>query len=246
MMMYGSAGTSFRLPKAGLLKLTPSMSSEPPLELDGVRGRLFRSARFLYELLRIMFSFSACIPRIFGGVVCVGGGVGGISPVTLTSASMPAHSSLRAVTGPIVNTSRLFGDAGGEGSSPGTLTERPVSAEGFGRGGRMYVKESAESWMSGLYSVGDEADTQMPFADLVGDMAKLQSSDQKKNSDVSSEVCRGLEESELFGPATAVEDFWTVSRGAYSRWSDKGIVVRCQTKVCRWEMGGGSLGIMWS
>ena len=145
MMIYGSAGARFGFPRAAFLKLTPSMSSEPPLELDGVLGRLFRSARFLYELLLIIFSFSACIPRIFGGVECVEGGVGGISPVTLTSASMPAHNSFSAVTGPIVNTSRLFGDEGGEGSSPGTLTESPASAEGIGRGGRIYVKESAES-----------------------------------------------------------------------------------------------------
>jgi hypothetical protein len=31
----------------------------------------------VYELLRAIFSFSACIPRIFGGVLWVGGGVGG-------------------------------------------------------------------------------------------------------------------------------------------------------------------------
>jgi hypothetical protein len=147
MMMYGSEETRLGFTRAVFLKLTPSISSEPQLELDGVLGRLRRSARFLYELLRIIFSFSACIPRIFGGVECVGGGVGGISPVTRTRASMPAHSSFSAVIGPIVNTSRLFGDEGGEGSSPGTLTESPASAEGFGRGGRMYVNESLESWM---------------------------------------------------------------------------------------------------
>src|ERR1700712_4548495 len=97
MIIYGSERARFGPPRAAFLKHTPSMSSDPPLELDGVLGRLFRSARFLYELLLIIFSFSACIPRIFGGVECVGGGVGGMSPVTLTSASIPAHNSLSAV-----------------------------------------------------------------------------------------------------------------------------------------------------
>jgi len=82
---------------------------------------------------------------MLGGVECVGGGVGGTSPVTLTNASMPAHNSFSAVTGPMVNTSRLFGDGGVPGSSPGTFTESPASAEGFGGGGRIYVNESAES-----------------------------------------------------------------------------------------------------
>jgi len=37
--------------------------------------------------------------------------------------------------------------------------------------------------------------------------------------------------------ATAVEAFLNVSRGAYSRWSDVGIAVRCRTKsaAVKWE-----------
>lgn len=95
-----------------------------------------------------MLSFSACIPRMFGGVEKVGGGVGGTSPVTLTKASIPAQSNLSAVIGPIVNTSMLLGE-GGEAlrsSMPDGMIS-PASAEGFGRGGRVYEKESAESWM---------------------------------------------------------------------------------------------------
>lgn len=84
-----------------------------------------------------MFSFSACMPRIFGGVWEVGGGVGGTSPVTLTSASIPAHSSFNAVTGEILKTSMLLGEGGVWDPSLSALIARPVSAEGLGRGGRM-------------------------------------------------------------------------------------------------------------
>jgi len=140
--MYGSVGT-----KAGLgvfLKHTPSISSEAPLEPDGVLGRMLE--KFVYELLLLIFSFSSCIPRIFGGVEWVGGGVGGISPVILTNASIPPHNNFRAVTGVSVNTSRLFGDGGGElvpSLKAGMV--RPRSAAGSGRGGRMRVNVSAES-----------------------------------------------------------------------------------------------------
>lgn len=113
------------------------MSSDPPLELDGVRGRLCSSAKFLYELLRMIFSFSACIPSIFGGVVKVGGGVGGTSPVTLTNASIPAHNSFNAVTGEILKTSMLLGEGGVFDPSLSALIERPASADGLGRGGRI-------------------------------------------------------------------------------------------------------------
>jgi hypothetical protein len=58
------------------LKLTPSISSDPPLEFDNVRKR-WRS-KLVKELLLAMFSFSACMPRMFGGVENVGGGVGGM------------------------------------------------------------------------------------------------------------------------------------------------------------------------
>lgn len=129
------------------LKFTPSISSDPLLEFEGVLGRGCKALMFVYELLLAMLSFSACIPRIFGAVGKLGGGVGGISPVIRTNASIPAHSSLRAMTGVSVKTSRLLGD-GGEVSESSSLgaTARPVSADGFGRGGGM-KKESAESWI---------------------------------------------------------------------------------------------------
>jgi hypothetical protein len=76
MIMYGSIGDNAGLSEGDFLKLTPSISSEPPLELDSARKR-WRS-RLVNELLLAMFSFSACMPRIFGGVENVGGGVGGI------------------------------------------------------------------------------------------------------------------------------------------------------------------------
>jgi len=66
--------------------------------------------------------------------------------VIRTSDSIPAHSSFKAVTGVRVNTSRLLGDGGVSfppWSDMGMV--RPLSAEGFGRGGRMKVNESAES-----------------------------------------------------------------------------------------------------
>lgn len=96
-----------------------------------------------------MFSFSACIPRIFGTVTKVGGGVGGTSPVIRTRASIPAQSSLRAVTGVSVKTSMLFGD-GGEASESSPLADMasPLSEEGFGGGGGGRQKVSAESWMT--------------------------------------------------------------------------------------------------
>lgn len=81
---------------------------------------------------------------MLGGISWEGGGVGGTSPVIRTNASTPAHSNFRAVIGPIVNTSRLFGELGGECSLLGD-TCRPASAAGLGGEGRMYVKESAES-----------------------------------------------------------------------------------------------------
>lgn len=73
--IYGSIATRSGLPMGAFLKLTPSISSDPLLEFDGVRGRIL--LKFVYELLRLIFSFSACIPLIFGGVENVGGGVGG-------------------------------------------------------------------------------------------------------------------------------------------------------------------------
>lgn len=85
----------------------------------------------------MMFSFSACMPRMFGGVVKVGGGVGGTSPVTLTNASIPAHNSFNAVTGEILKTSILLGEERIFDPLLSAVIERPLSAEGLGRGGRM-------------------------------------------------------------------------------------------------------------
>jgi hypothetical protein len=67
------------------------------------------------------------------------------SPVIRTKASIPAHSSFRAVTGVSVNTSRLFGEGGAasQSSCVGVGTLRPASADGLGGGGMMKV--SAES-----------------------------------------------------------------------------------------------------
>lgn len=82
----------------------------------------------------MMFSFSSAMPRIFGGVSIVGGGVGGTSPVIFTSASTPAQRSLSAVTGPMVKTSPMFGDEGGVFWSFREAA-RPVSRDGLGLGG---------------------------------------------------------------------------------------------------------------
>lgn len=69
------------------------------------------------------------------------------SPVIRTRDSIPAHSSFKAVIGVRVKTSRLLGDGG---VSPSSYLEmgmaRPLSVEGFGRGGRIKVNVSAESW----------------------------------------------------------------------------------------------------
>lgn len=68
-----------------------------------------------------------------------------MSPVTRTSASTPAQRSFNAVTGDIVNTSRL-GDDGGELSSLfGNTTTSPASWDGLGvRGGSGTL--SVEPW----------------------------------------------------------------------------------------------------
>jgi hypothetical protein len=84
-MIYGSEGAKFGLPIGVFRKFTPSISSEPPLEFDGVLGRM--PAKLVYELLLLIFSFSACIPRIFGGVEKVGGGVGGTLGTTISNSS---------------------------------------------------------------------------------------------------------------------------------------------------------------
>jgi hypothetical protein len=75
MMIYGSMGVRAGLAIGAFLKVTPSISCSPGLEFDSIVER--RLARFVYELLFTMFSFSACMPRILGGVENAGGGVGG-------------------------------------------------------------------------------------------------------------------------------------------------------------------------
>jgi len=66
MMIYGSVGVICGLPMCGFLKFTPSISFDPVLDPEGVRGR--KLVRSVKDLLFTMFSFSACIPSIFGGV----------------------------------------------------------------------------------------------------------------------------------------------------------------------------------
>ena len=82
-MIYGSVGLISGLLRGVFLKFTPSMPSHSSF-MFGFHGRGRRPAKFVDELLRAMFSFSACIPRIFGTVTKVGGGVGGTSPVIRT------------------------------------------------------------------------------------------------------------------------------------------------------------------
>lgn len=64
-----------------------------------------------------------------------GGGVGGMSPVTLQSPSIPAHSSFKAEIGGSVNTSRIGGEGGNIASSALGSMARPWSLEGSGGGG---------------------------------------------------------------------------------------------------------------
>lgn len=64
-----------------------------------------------------------------------GGGVGGMSPVTRHSASIPAQSSFKAVIGGSVNTSRIGGEGGSIASSTMGSIARPWSLEGSGGGG---------------------------------------------------------------------------------------------------------------
>lgn len=68
-------------------------------------ARWARRARFFSEFERTMLIFSASIPRMCGIVGLMGGGVGGMSPVMLTSASTPALRSRRAACGEILNMS---------------------------------------------------------------------------------------------------------------------------------------------
>jgi hypothetical protein len=65
-------------------------------------------ARLLSELDRTMLCFSASIPLMWASVGLLGGGVGGMSPVMLTRASMPVLKSLRAACGGILNMSSAW------------------------------------------------------------------------------------------------------------------------------------------
>lgn len=104
--------------------------------------------RLLSECDLTMLSFSACMPRMFGMVGLVGGGVGGMSPVMLTSASTSALSNFSAVRGGILKISS-WGMRRGEMTSPSVgLALRSVgSVEGIGGGGgvrrRSFVSSSA-------------------------------------------------------------------------------------------------------
>lgn len=62
-------------------------------------------ARFFSEFERTILIFSASIPLMCGIVGLMGGGVGGMSPVMLTSASIPALRSLRAASAETLNVS---------------------------------------------------------------------------------------------------------------------------------------------
>lgn len=94
-----------------------------------------------------------------------GGGVGGTSPVIFTNASMPAQSSFKATTGPIVKTSMLLGEV--DLPSMGDVFKlSPASSEGFGRGGNVYVKVSSLSWTSCL--IGETI--AVPVEERVADM----------------------------------------------------------------------------
>lgn len=98
-------------------------------------------ARFFCELVR-MSSFSAAIPLILGSVGLVGGGVGGISPVIFTRASIPPLKSFIAALGDNLKTSVFSGTFGGLSQS---ATLNRGSDEGFGGGGRSGTALAFES-----------------------------------------------------------------------------------------------------
>ena len=81
-----------------------------------------------------MLSFSACMPRMFGIVGLVGGGVGGISPVIRTRDSSPAASSFSARDAGSLNKSSPPSRGGGAGDCDG-VAARCGSEEGIGGGG---------------------------------------------------------------------------------------------------------------
>lgn len=84
-----------------------------------------------------MAAFSRCIPVMLGTGGLVGGGVGGMSPVTRTSHSIPAQSSFRAAVGGSLKRSaeaELVGTAW-SGGGVRAWDIRFGSVEGIGRGG---------------------------------------------------------------------------------------------------------------
>lgn len=94
-------------------------------------------ARFFSELDRWILFFSASIPLMCGSVGLLGGGVGGMSPVMPTRASMPALRSLRAAWGEILKMSSTCATrVGDETSCSGLVTCCNLgSAAGTGGGG---------------------------------------------------------------------------------------------------------------
>jgi hypothetical protein len=93
-------------------------------------------ARLLSEFDRTMLIFSASIPLMFGIVGLRGGGVGGMSPVMVTSASTPALRSLKAACGETLNMSSLWSATVGDGAwSEAVASCSFGSAAGTGGGG---------------------------------------------------------------------------------------------------------------
>jgi hypothetical protein len=94
-------------------------------------------ARFFPELDRWILFFSASIPFMCGSVGLLGGGVGGMSPVMPTRASMPALRSLRAACGEILKMSSTCATrVGDETSFSGLVACCSLgSAAGTGGGG---------------------------------------------------------------------------------------------------------------
>lgn len=84
-------------------------------------------ARFFSELRLTIFSFSACMPLIWGIVGLQGGGVGGMSPVALTKASIVALSNSNTSSGLILNIS----SSSDPGSASGFVRSRAAAVLGL-------------------------------------------------------------------------------------------------------------------
>lgn len=99
-------------------------------------------ARFFSELDLTMLFFSASIPRMCGIVGLRGGGVGGMSPVMSTNASIPALSSFRAARGETLKISSTWATRRGEVMSLSGLGRYKSfgSAAGLGGGGGVGIE----------------------------------------------------------------------------------------------------------